>query len=179
MIDRTEKMTPNHTGSLSLPKPIQELTPGEGAEVEQSSWGAFRSTEADVTTGGLGPCCGIVVFDSNSKIAAVGHFVCLDVENSLVDEMIDFIKTTATDRKALSVTIAGLSPMEDNARPAAEAERLRRSIVERFTELGVPAESIQTAWAAEDTVVSVDIHLDSGAVEIASYDLPLDPDLFI
>lgn len=179
MIARSPDSSPKETNSPSLPHLVHDLEPGEYAEVEQSSWGAFRSTDSEVTTGGLGPCCGIVVYDPNSKIASVGHIACLSVEHALVEEMIGFIKSTSPEPASLAVTIAGLAPIEGGVRTGEEAENLRQQIVERFASLGVRTESIRTAWADEDTALTIDIELHTGEVRISSIDLSEEPDLFI
>jgi len=179
MFDRSAQRSPNETKSTSLPHLVHDLAPGEYAEVEQSSWGAFRSTDSTVSTGGLGPCCGIVVYDPNSQLASVGHIACLSVEHALVEEMIGFIKSTSPEPASLAVTIAGLAPIEGGVRSEEEAEQLRKQIVERFVDLGVRAESIRTEWAGEDTALTVDIELNTGEVRISSIDLSEEPDLFI
>jgi hypothetical protein len=179
MFDHRGKTPFPSSEKTSISGPVQELPAGGGVEVDQSSWGAFRSEDAVISTGGLGPCCGIAVFDSHSKIATVGHFVCLAVESHLVTEMFDFLSSTIADPTTVSVTVGGLSPMGNGVRGSAEATELRRSVVSRLESLGISTDRIVTCWAEEDTTVILDILTETGQIEAASYDISDDPDLFV
>lgn len=45
-------------------------------EIEQGTWDTFEPAgyPEDITTGGLGPCTGIIIFDESSGITVGGHF---------------------------------------------------------------------------------------------------------
>lgn len=45
-------------------------------EIEQGTWDTFEPAgyPEDITTGGLGPCTGIIIFDKSSRITVGGHF---------------------------------------------------------------------------------------------------------
>ena len=178
MVDRAASKIERDQNPSSMKSPVQSLASGESTEVEQSSWGAYRSEDAVISTGGLGPCCGVIVFDTQTKTATVGHFVCLSVEGGLVDEMFDFLRATRTQGSNFQAAVGGLAPMGD-IRSSAEAAHLREQIIERLESVGIPRAAIETTWAEDDTTVSLEIHTATGRIESASYDIFGDEDLFI
>jgi len=145
---------------------IEELLWEQSVEIDQNSWGVFRGPSGDVSTGGLGPCCGMAIFDRRSQLAIIGHFTDVDVDAHAIDAMLRFVADVSTNPRDLLVAVAGIAPLPEAGRDPIDAERMRETMLAKIVALGIERPEINTYWSSPHISASIETFLDTGTIQI-------------
>lgn len=137
--------------------------------IEVSQWDKWKLIENGqlAETGGLGPCFGVILYDSKTKKALVGHFVdprVNDFQGMLVEA-----KKLFKDLRKVKVYIGGGAPNLDDAPDFIDDKEKRKFIKDKLVENGFQNLKIHYQDSMESTVLSIDTETGNVDYDIESY----------
>lgn len=150
----------------------------EPIRVDMDEW-VRVDAPATVETTGLGPCVGVIMYDSGIKTAMVGHFVDprtfanpKEEERSYsFNEMLDESRGVFKDGSHLRVWLGGQSPvMDDRFSGFPEDRAVRAFVLESFEKLGVKRDQIKVCWQDSNQSTIMAIDTSAGLVEYRTED---------
>ncbi|MFA5129777.1 MAG: hypothetical protein WC477_02525 [Patescibacteria group bacterium] len=139
-----------------------ELEP-EVVTVDQWEGWKKAASPAIIETTGLGPCIGVVIYDSDSKQAMVGHF--LDPMTGDFSDMLNVAVKTYPDKKNLKIYIGGGAPDPVNAPSFAYDKEKRNFIKEQLAKHGFQDGQFKIHYQNSDSSTILRIDTSTGHVE--------------
>ena len=137
----------------------------EPETIEVSQWDSWKITKAPnvIETTGLGPCVGVIVYDTESKQAMVGHFVDPRVDNlqGMLDEAVQLFPNVSK----VKIYVGGQEPDTDDAPHFTEDKAIRAFVKQQLETHGFQNSQITTKYqdSASSTILRIDTS--TGAVD--------------
>lgn len=150
----------------------------EPIRVDMDEW-VRVDAPATVETTGLGPCVGVIMYDSGIKTAMVGHFVDPRTFANPKEEertysfnaMLDESRGVFKDGSYLRVWLGGQSPdMDDRFSGFPKDRAVRAFVLESFEKLGVKKDQIEARWQDSNQSTIMKLDTVTGSVEYATED---------
>jgi len=157
--------------------PLETLDFGAFTELEQGTWRVCRGDNVIVSTGGLGPCLGIGVYDPASKAAVCGHFTDTAIEGKVLDSFFDFVESLAAQSTGVKIGVGGLAPCPEADRTDRAAEELRAAVLERVRALNISEDDLTIEWSTNDICTAIDVVLSEERIDIAEFPSHTDLDV--
>lgn len=113
----------------------------------------FADEPDDIETSGLGTCIGIVIYNTKTKRAFVGHFIDPSLSNDdQIDDLVNMAKNSGP-LEDLKVWVGGGQVDHDDGPEAIEYDLLSRSAaLEKLEDRGFSSSQIEVRWKTDSEI---------------------------
>lgn len=153
-------------------KLFRELFPNSTTKYADSpGFRVQRGASHNLSTGGMGPCTGIAIVDSDYKAAVVGHFYFPPLETDVFEEMLSAAKEVIPDLGKAVVQLAGTTREldEPEAYGPGAMIKARNFVKNQLIEAGIDSDNIREDWNDNNVGQEIKVNLTDKTIEVRSF----------
>lgn len=124
-----------------------------------------------LSTGGMGPCTGIAIVDSEFRAAVIGHFYFPPLETEEFDEMLVVAKATIPDFHKAVVQLAGTTRELDEPESYGPGAMLlaRNFVKSKLIKIGIDPKNIREDWNDKNTGQNIIVNLALKTITVKTF----------